>query len=196
MGKTYWMLVTEQRNFDITRQRGFNTLGVDSRNRRKAVRMAPDDRIMFYLSDRRAFAAVATVASGHFESHERIWEHPRGREDFPYRVKMRPDVVLDQDIWVDALQVGPTLEYVRKWAPEDWPLAFLGMVHIIPQRDFGYLEEEMRRAARKAGRPEVPDDIRVVVPQPVPAASPAAVPQTPSVEHAPGATDVVNDPPE
>jgi predicted RNA-binding protein len=191
MGKTYWMLVTDQRNFDITRQRGFNTLGVDSRNRRKAVRMAPDDRVMFYLSDRRAFAAVATVASGHFESHERIWEHPRGREDFPHRAKMRPDVVLDQDLWVDALQVGPTLEYVRKWAPEDWPLAFLGMVHIIPQRDFGYLEEEMRRAARKAGRPEVPDGLRSTAQQPI---AVAAAPHAPSTEHAPEATSAQDEP--
>ena len=49
MGKTYWMLVTNQRNFEITRSRGFTLEGVDSRNRRKAVRMAADDRIVYYL---------------------------------------------------------------------------------------------------------------------------------------------------
>jgi len=159
MGKTYWMLAIDQRNYEITRQRGFTVQGVDSRNRRKAVRVAPDDRIMFYISDRAAFAAAVTVTSGHYESYDRIWQHYRDRESFPHRVNIKPDMVMDEDIWVDAYQVGPTLEYVKKWAPEDWPLAFAGMLHILPQRDFGYLEDEMRRALQKSGRPPVPADV-------------------------------------
>jgi hypothetical protein len=63
------------------------------------------------------------------------------------------------DLWLDARQIGPTLEYVKKWAPEDWPLAFIGMLHIIPQRDFTYLEDEMRRLFRKTGRPTIPKDV-------------------------------------
>jgi hypothetical protein len=159
MGKTYWMLVTDQRNYEVTRQRGFTIQGVDSRSRRKAVRMAADDRLVYYLADRRAFAALATVTSGHFESHEQIWRNHREREDFPHRVNIRPDMVLDEDSMLDAYQIGPTLEYVKKWAPEDWPLAFVGMLHIIPQRDFTLLEDEMRRAIRKAGRPTLPKDV-------------------------------------
>jgi hypothetical protein len=159
MGKTYWMLALDQRNFEITRARGFAVQGVDSRNRRKAVRMAPDDRLLFYLEDRRAFVATATVTSGHFESHERIWRHHRDREDFPHRVNLQPDIVLEPDQWLDALQIAPTLEYVKKWAPEDWPLAFVGALHIIPQRDFAYLEDEMHRVLRKAGRPDLPQDV-------------------------------------
>jgi hypothetical protein len=159
MGKTYWMLVTDQRNYEVTRKRGFAVQGVDSRNRRKAIRMVSDDRLIYYLADRRAFAATSTVTSGHFESHERIWQHHRSREDFPHRVNARPDLVLDEDLWLDARQIGPTLEYVKKWAPEDWPLAFIGMLHIIPQRDFTYLEDEMRRLLRKTGRPTIPKDV-------------------------------------
>ena len=48
--------------------------------------------------------------------------------------------------WVDAMEVGPRLEYVRKWAPEMWNLALHGSLHIIPQRDFTMLEEELKRA--------------------------------------------------
>lgn len=178
MGKTYWMLVTDQRNYEVTRQRGFAVQGVDSRNRRKAIRMASDDRLIYYLADRRAFPATSTVTSGHFESHERIWQHHRSREDFPHRVNARPDLVLDEDLWLDARQIGPTLEYVKKWAPEDWPLAFIGMLHIIPQRDFTYLEDEMRRLLRKTGRPTIPKDVeqareapRAAAPQPAAAAA-------------------------
>lgn len=176
MGKTYWMLVTDQRNYQVSRQRGFAVQGVDSRNRRKAVRMVTDDRLICYLRDRRAFPATLTLTSGHFESHERIWHHHRSREDFPHRVNARPDVVLDEDLWLDARQVGPTLEYVKKWAPEDWPLAFIGMLHIIPQRDFTFLEDEMRRLLRKTGRQPVPKDVEQArQPRTAAAAQPAAL---------------------
>lgn len=150
MGKTYWMLCTTQENFDITKDRGFDIQGVDTRNRRKAVRMSPEDRIVYYVTDARGFAATATVTSEHFEDHEEIWKHHREQEDFPHRVEIQVDLSLEPSYYVDGYQVGPTLEYVKKWAPEHWDLAFFGMLHIIPQRDFNFLEEEIQRAAERA----------------------------------------------
>ena len=145
MGKTYWMVAISQENFEITRKRGFDIQGIDSKNRRKAVRMSQDDRIVYYVKDRREFGATATVTSGHFRNDKRIWKHFRKRETFPHRVKISPDVVLEGDQRICAFEIGPSLEYVKKWAPEHWELAFFGMLHIIPQRDFNLLEEEMRK---------------------------------------------------
>lgn len=145
MGKTYWMLVTTGDNFEITRRRGFDLQGVESSQRRKALRLNSEDRILFYLSDKRTFAATATVTSGQFEDHEPIWNHHRQSEDFPHRVRIKPDAVLSPDQFLDAYQIGPRLEYVRKWPPESWELAFIGGLHIIPQKDFALLEDEMRR---------------------------------------------------
>lgn len=129
------MLVTTQENLDITRARGFSMQGVDTKNRKKAVRMGPEDRVLYYVSDRKGFAATATVTSDSFEDDERIWKHHREKETFPHRVELDADVVLDQSAYVDGYQVGPTLEYVKKWPPHLWPHAFFGMLHIIPQRD-------------------------------------------------------------
>jgi hypothetical protein len=145
MGKTYWMLVTTGENFEITRSRGFDVQGIDSSQRRKALRLNTDDRLVFYLSDRRMFAATATVTSSHFEDHGRIWRHSKESEDFPHRVRIRPDAVPPPDRYLDAYQIGPRLEYVRKWPPEEWELAFIGGLHIIPQKDFAFLEDEMLR---------------------------------------------------
>ena len=139
------MLVTTQKNLDITRARGFELQGVDTRNRRKAVRMGPEDRVLYYVSDKKGFAATATVTSESFEDHEPIWKHHRDHETFPHRVEIEPNVILEEDDYVDGYEVGPTLEYVRKWPPDLWPLAFFGMLHIIPQRDFNYVEDELRR---------------------------------------------------
>ena len=146
MGKTFWMLVTTQENLDITRSRGFSMQGVDTKNRKKAVRMGPEDRVLYYVSDRKGFAATATVTSDSFEDEERIWKHHREKEVFPHRVKLNADVVLDEPDYIDGFQVGPTLEYVKKWPPHLWPHAFYGMLHIIPQRDFNFVEAELRRA--------------------------------------------------
>ncbi len=166
MGKTYWMLATTHENYEISRARDFSVQGVEQGQRRKAVRMATDDRLLFYVSDRRAFAASATLTSDHFEDHEKIWRHHSAAEDFPHRVKLEPAVVVDESSWLDAAQIGPRMEYVRKWPPEWWHLAFVGGLHILPQRDFSLLEEELRRAAgggrkrrrrRRRGRSQAED---------------------------------------
>jgi predicted RNA-binding protein len=155
LGKTYWMLVTTQENLDITRARGFSMQGVDTKNRKKAVRMGPEDRVLYYVSDKKGFAATATVTSESFEDHEPIWKHHREKETFPHRVEIESNVVLDQSNYVDGYQIGPTLEYVKKWSPDRWPLAFFGMLHIIPQRDFNFVEAELRRANGEAPMPKL-----------------------------------------
>ena len=113
LGKTYWMLVTTQENLDITRSRGFSVQGVDTKNRRKALRIGPEDRVLYYVSDKKGFAATATVTSDNFEDHERIWKHHDDQETFPHRVELSPDVVLDESEYADGYQVGPTLQYVK-----------------------------------------------------------------------------------
>jgi len=159
MGKTYWMLVTTQENLDITRARGFSMQGVDTKNRKKAVRMGPEDRVLYYVSDKKGFAASATVTSDSFEDDERIWKHHREKETFPHRVEIATDVVLEQSEYVDGYQVGPTLEYVKKWPPHLWPHAFFGMLHIIPQRDFNFVEGELKRASGEAPTPRVVEPV-------------------------------------
>ena len=151
--------MTTQENLDITRARGFSLQGVDTKNRRKAVRMGPEDRVLYYVSDKKGFAATATVTSDSFEDHEPIWKHHREQETFPHRVEIEANVVVEQPDYVNGYQVGPTLEYVKKWSPDRWPQAFFGMLHIIPQRDFNLVEAELRRitgepAPAKASKPD------------------------------------------
>ena len=76
---------------------------------------------------------------------------PRG-ERFPYRLKLEPDIVLQEDSYLDGLQLGPRLEYVKRWFPESWYLAFFETLHLIPQRDFRLLEGEMKRVLRRIGQ--------------------------------------------
>lgn len=136
-------------NYEITRRLGFELLGMETSQRRKSARFSPGDRILLYVRDRRAFPAIATVTSERFEDDTPHWKHHNAEECFPFRVKIKTDLVLRPHLWIDALQVGPRLEYVRKWPPEDWELALFGSVHIIPQKDFNFIEEEMRRSVSR-----------------------------------------------
>jgi hypothetical protein len=54
-------------------------------------------------------------------------------------------VVLEELEWVPARDIAYRMEYVRKWPPEHWALAFQGHVHQLPQKDFRLVEQELRR---------------------------------------------------
>ena len=158
MPGSHWMIVITPENFEITRRRGFDLLGLKGRHRKKAERMAVGDRVLFYVSHAHVFPATATVTSGFFEDHRVIWQNNERRPDvFPWRVHIRPEVVLEEYEYLDAYQIAPRLLYVKRWAPEDWPLAFQGQVHLLSSADFQLIEQEMRRVIdQRATRRERP----------------------------------------
>jgi hypothetical protein len=158
MPGSHWMIVMTPENFEIARARGFDLIGLKARHRKKAERMAVGDRILYYVSGVQVFPATATVSSGFFEDHEPIWLNTERKPDVsPGRGRPRPDGLRQQYEYVDAHQVAPRLLYVKRWAPEDWPLAFQGQVHLLSSADFALLEGEMRRTIdRRKSRRERP----------------------------------------
>ena len=150
MPGSHWMIVTTPESFEVTRQRGYDLLGLRSRHRKKAERMSPGDRILYYVAGIRVFPATAIVTSGFFEDSRPIWQaNERRPEVFPWRVHTRADVVLREFEYLDAYQLAPRLLYVKRWAPEDWPLAFQGQVHLLSAADYGLVEGEMRRVIQQ-----------------------------------------------
>ena len=159
MPKNYWMVVQTPENFQISKDRGFTVHGLRPRYRRRAERMEPDDVILFYISGLRKWGAVARITSRYFEDREPIWKSVDHDDNFPYRVNMKPSIVMDEKDYIDAREIGPRLEYLKRWPPERWPLAFYDSLHLLPQRDFRLIEGEMkrilsrRRRRRRGGRP-------------------------------------------
>ncbi len=146
MAKNYWMVVLSPENFEITKEQGFKLHGMKSRYRRRAQRMEPDDRVLIYVSGWRKWPATARITSKYFQDRSPIWKSSNGKqEDYPYRVNMRPDIVLKEKDFIDAMQLAPRLEYIKRWPPKIWPLAFMDSLHLIPQRDYRLVEGEMKR---------------------------------------------------
>jgi hypothetical protein len=152
----YWMVVSSPDNFRKTREHGFTVQGLKSRHRKRAEAMRSGDRILYYVTGRMAFAGTVTLTSSMFEDHSHLWRSSRREEDYPWRVHLRPDHVLDEAEWVPAKELAYRLEYVRKWPPEHWTLAFQGHVHQLPQKDFKLIEDEIRRTQSQRGGDESP----------------------------------------
>ena len=143
------MVVGSPDNFGRTRERGFSVQGFKARQRRKVLeQMQPGDNLVYYVSKAQAFGATATIQSDGYEDHELIWESKPG-EDYPWRVQISPDVVLDEPDWIPSDAIGPGLEYVKKWPAEHWKLAFQGNLHRIPDEDFKTLRAAITSASTR-----------------------------------------------
>jgi hypothetical protein len=165
------MVAESDENFEISRGLGFTVHGLGNKYRRRAQRMQPNDRLLFYVTQLRKWTVTATITSRSFVEHRPIWRSGRRGDDYPYRVRLSPDIVLDEEDYIDAGTLAPGLEYLKRWIPEDWPLAFYDKLHLLPQRDFALIEGEMRRiisrqrgndgvTAEPVGPPQGPDDHR------------------------------------
>lgn len=139
------MLVTTADNFRRTRARRFTIQGVKARHRRKAERIAPGDRLCWYLVGIGAFVATATVASPAFEDTRPIWVSTGTPDPYPWRFKIARDVVRDLSDAVPAADLVARLAFARRWPPAHWRLAFQGNLHEIGRRDFGVIERSLRR---------------------------------------------------
>jgi predicted RNA-binding protein len=149
--RQYWILVSSADNLQATKDHGFSVQGMKSRHRKKAEQMAPGDKLIYYLTGKKVFAATATVTSEHFEDDDPIWTSkntkPDGSpENYPFRVEIEPELVADEDAWIDAEPVARQMIHARKWPAENWTLAFQGNVHNVPREDYELIQALLDRA--------------------------------------------------
>ena len=142
MPHNFWMINCNEQNYNITRDLGFTKQGLKAEYRRKVQRVEPGDRIIYYVTGARVFTATATVTLGYEEVGSGPWVK-EGKTAWPYRIGIKPNVVLGEEQYIDAGLLAYRLEYIRKWPPEDWYMAFQGNLHLLSKNDFFLLETEM-----------------------------------------------------
>ncbi|MBI4203241.1 MAG: EVE domain-containing protein [Chloroflexi bacterium] len=149
MPRNYWMLTISPENFKVTRDLGYTIQGFTAASRKKVERMEVGDRLLYYITIVQRFPCSATVTSTFFQEHTPLWRSHRPEELFSHRVQIKLEVVVEApDDFLDARYIAPRMDYVKKWIPEQWPLAFIGELHLIPRKDFTFLEDEMRKVAQ------------------------------------------------
>ncbi len=146
---TYWIVVGSEENMRIAEERGWDMFGFKSTRRAEVAAMKPGDRIIFYLTKIMKFGGIAEVTSDYYEDHEKVFRsEKKPKEDYPWRVKIKKVTALTPEQYLDVREIGPTLEYVKKWPPEHWRLAFQGNLHQIPESDYNLIEGLMREATK------------------------------------------------
>ncbi len=135
----------------IAEARGFDIFGFKSTRRREVSRMRPGDKLIFYLTGIMKFGGIAEVTSEYFEDHTKVFKSKKPGEDYPFRVRVRPLVILPPERYLDVREIAPGLEYTKKWPAEHWRLAFQGNLHEIPEADYQRIESLMRQAAGVSG---------------------------------------------
>ena len=139
------MLVTTTENFRRTRARRFTVQGVKTRHRRRAERIAPGDRVCWYLVGVGGFVATATVTSTVFEDAKLIWVSAGRPDPYPWRFRIARDRVRDVADAIPAAPLVPRLAFTRRWPRAHWGLAFQGNFHELGRRDFGVIERAVAR---------------------------------------------------
>ena len=150
MAKT-WILTGSLDNFRATRAHGFTVIGAKEGRRRMAEQIEPGDRIVLYVTGVQAFGAIMRVTGAMYEDRAKIWPGKPGKADpYPWRFETEPELVLDEDCFVPAVQLAGELEHVRKWPAEHWQLAFQGQLRVVSTADSELIERRLRRAAPAA----------------------------------------------
>src|SRR3990172_4340761 len=131
----------------IAEQRGFDIFGFKSPRRSEVSGMKPGDKLIFYLTKIMQFGGLAEVTSEYFEDHAKVFRsEKKPSEDYPFRVNVKPIVVLSPDQYLDVKEIAPGMEFTKKWPAEHWRLAFQGNLHEIPEVDYKRIEGLMRQA--------------------------------------------------
>lgn len=149
-----WVVVSGPEIFAKTRDLGFTRHGFKSTRRNMAKSIQPGDRLAFYVTGRKQFAAIARVTSPVVEEHTRIWESAKKpAEMYPFRAAIEPLVLLAEEDWLDAEPYHERFAWTQRWPRANWTLAYQGNLHEVPEADMDLLEAEMkRRASAKSGR--------------------------------------------
>jgi hypothetical protein len=143
-----WILTGSPENHAATREHRFSVIGFKDRNRRRASRIEPGDRIVLYATGVMAFAASIRVEGEMYEDTTPIWARRADRPDpYPWRFPTSPEHVLDEEEWIPARSFVDQLDHIQKWPRAHWTLAFQGQIRPVSNHDGGVLADRMAAAA-------------------------------------------------
>jgi hypothetical protein len=94
---------------------------------------------------------MVRVTSEMYEDRRKIWPGKPGKVDsYPWRFETEPELLLEEDEFVPAVELVGQLEHIAKWPAEHWQLAFQGQLRAVSDSDAKLLERRMREGARAA----------------------------------------------
>ena len=138
---THWLLVNSPSNFELTRERGFDVVGMKQRWRKAAMEVEAGDTVFYYLTGAMAIGGETKVTGAVYEMHDIIWPCNHPGEHYPWRMPTELVKARDKDDYLPVRQFIDHYEYARRWTPEHWTLAFQGNVHRLGEADYQLIHD-------------------------------------------------------
>ena len=144
----YWIVVGGTEIFETTKGLGFARHGFKSTRRGMAGAVAPGDQMAFYITGRKQFSGAVEITSAMVEERTRVWTSSKKPDElYPFRVGIKPVVILDEAKWLDAEPYHERFTWTQKWPRANWTLAYQGNLHQVPEADFAMLLADLKKAA-------------------------------------------------
>ena len=145
----YWIVVGGPEVYETTKLLGFTRHGFKSTRRVMAASVQPGDQMAFYVTGRKQFAGAVEITSSVVDERTRIWSNSKKPDElYPYRVGIKPTVILDEAKWLDAEPYHDRFTWTQRWPRANWTLAYQGNLHAVPKEDFEMLLADLRKAAK------------------------------------------------
>jgi predicted RNA-binding protein len=137
----YWFCVVDEDNWEIIKKK--DLWGVSEGNRKRLESTQIGDLLVFYVK-RHKLGGSFRVVSKPFKSREKVFipAKLKPREVFPYRVKLRPEVIPEKP--KDFLKIVPKLSFIGN--KRQWKAYIQKAMQQIGENSFKTLEEELRTA--------------------------------------------------
>ena len=143
-----WIVVGSAENYEIARARGFDMFGFKDSRRREAASMEKGDKLIFYLIGIMKFGGIANVEGEAFVDATPVFKtEKKPNEQYSNRIPTSPDILLDEDQWLDVKEYPERLDLTRSRG-EYWRLAFQGNLHKISDEDYKMISEAVDEARR------------------------------------------------
>ena len=138
---THWLLVNSPSNFEITRQRGFDVVGMKTRWKKASTEVQAGDTVFYYLTGAMAIGGETVVTGDVYEAHDTIWPCNHPDEHYPWRMPTKLVTARESDQYLPVKSFIADYEYARKWSPEHFTLAFQGNVHRLNNHDYNLIHD-------------------------------------------------------
>jgi hypothetical protein len=130
LSNTSWILSLSYEEYLLSNKSKKGTQRFNKSDQRKINRMVLGDKLIYFIIDKNRFTGISELLSNDYDV----------LDNKTISVKVKKYITLPIKNSVDGDQVGPRLEYVKRWVPERWRLAMVGSLHIIQQNDYKLIE--------------------------------------------------------
>tara|TARA_B100001996_G_C18301694_1_gene454892 strand:+ start:81 stop:494 length:414 start_codon:yes stop_codon:yes gene_type:complete len=133
LANTYWLINLKSEEYIKNSSNKRDQIFMNS-DKKKVSRMSIGDKLIFYISDKNCFVGISEIKSNNAEE----------LSNKTLSIKVKKSNHLNINNSVDGDQIGPSLDYVKRWAPERWRLAMVGSLHIVSQNDYNLINSSIK----------------------------------------------------